>query len=68
MQVRLPHLSPRETQICRLAGLGYTSKAIGCELGITQGTVASYWRRIFFKLACRSRTQAAVLVAVGSVS
>lgn len=54
-------LSPREQEICRLAGLGRTDKAIAVELGISEETVASYWRRIHAKWGTENRAAAAVL-------
>jgi DNA-binding NarL/FixJ family response regulator len=54
-------LSPREGEICSLAGQGLTDKGIAAALGISLHTVGSYWQKIFGKLHVHSRAAAAVL-------
>lgn len=56
-------LSEREREVLILAGRGYTNKAIGVQLGISDRTVQSHLARIFDKLSVTSRT-AAVMRAV----
>jgi two-component system nitrate/nitrite response regulator NarL len=54
-------LTPREMEIlCHLAG-GQSNKAIGNELGISEGTVKLHVKSILRKLKMRSRVEAAVL-------
>src|SRR5438270_3726098 len=52
-----PHevLSPRETEIARMVGLGYTNRAIAAVLDISLYTVSAHMRRIFIKLGVGSR-------------
>jgi DNA-binding CsgD family transcriptional regulator len=54
-------LSPREREIARMVGLGYTNKAIADVLDISLYTVSTHLRRIFAKLDVPSR---AAMVAV----
>jgi len=51
-------LTEREMQVLRLAGKGYTNKAIGVQLGISDRTVQGHLARIFDKLQAASRTEA----------
>jgi len=51
-------LSERETEVLRLAGRGYTNKAIGVQLNISDRTVQGHLARIFDKLQAASRTEA----------
>jgi len=51
-------LSERETEVLRLAGRGYTNKAIGAQLSISDRTVQGHLARIFDKLQAASRTEA----------
>ncbi len=51
-------LSERELEVLRLAGKGYTNKAIGVQLGISDRTVQGHLARIFDKLRASSRTEA----------
>lgn len=48
-------LSERETQIAVLVARGKGTKQIAAHLHITEHTVRSYMRRIFFKLRVRTR-------------
>ncbi|NEX15720.1 MAG: two-component system response regulator NarL [Halochromatium sp.] len=59
--VTFSDLTPREMEIlCHLAG-GQSNKAIGNELGISEGTVKLHVKSILRKLKMRSRVEAAVL-------
>lgn len=51
-------LSERELQVLTLVGRGYTNKAIGVQLGISDRTVQGHLARIFAKLQASSRTEA----------
>jgi PAS domain S-box-containing protein len=54
-------LSPRENEILALATEGLTDTAIANRLGISEGTVGTYWGRIRTKLGPFPRTE---LVAI----
>ncbi|MFD9889859.1 LuxR C-terminal-related transcriptional regulator [Amycolatopsis sp. NPDC059027] len=58
-------LSPREHEIARMVGLGYTNRAIATVLDISLYTVSAHMRRIFTKLGVGTR---AAMVAVLSDS
>jgi DNA-binding NarL/FixJ family response regulator len=51
-------LTDREMEVLKLAGKGYTNKAIGVQLGISDRTVQGHLARIFDKLQAASRTEA----------
>lgn len=51
-------LTERELEILRLVGHGYTNKAIGAQLVISDRTVQGHLARIFNKLQASSRTEA----------
>lgn len=51
-------LTERELEVLTLAGKGYTNKAIGAQLGISDRTVQGHLARIFNKLQAESRTEA----------
>ena len=51
-------LSDREMEILTLAAKGFTNKAIGVQLGISDRTVQGHIARIFEKLRANSRTEA----------
>jgi DNA-binding NarL/FixJ family response regulator len=51
-------LSAREVEVLRLAAHGYTNKAIGAQLGISDRTVQGHLANIFGKLEVSSRTEA----------
>ncbi|MFI0467934.1 helix-turn-helix domain-containing protein [Saccharopolyspora sp. NPDC003752] len=48
-------LSPREREIARMVGLGYTNRSIAAVLEISLYTVSAHMRRIFTKLDVGSR-------------
>lgn len=51
-------LTERELEVLTLVGRGYTNKAIGVQLGISDRTVQGHLSRIFTKLQASSRTEA----------
>jgi len=51
-------LTDREMEVLKLAGKGYTNKAIGAQLGISDRTVQGHLARVFDKLQATSRTEA----------
>src|SRR5512138_2547360 len=57
-------LTDRELEVLRLASKGYTNKAIGIQLGISDRTVQGHLAHIFDKMHATSRTEA-VMRAVG---
>ena len=57
-QGQIEPLSERELEVLRLAGKGYTNKAIGVELNISDRTVQGHLATIYGKLDVSSRTEA----------
>lgn len=51
-------LTDRELEVLRLVARGYTNKAIGVQLGISDRTVQGHLVHIFAKLQASSRTEA----------
>jgi DNA-binding NarL/FixJ family response regulator len=51
-------LTDREHDVLRLAAKGFTNKAIGVQLGISDRTVQGHLAHIFAKLQAASRTEA----------
>ncbi len=51
-------LTPREMDVLRLAARGYTNKAIGAQLSISDRTVQGHLANIFDKLHVSTRTEA----------
>jgi DNA-binding NarL/FixJ family response regulator len=51
-------LSDRELEVLRLVAKGYTNKAIGVQLGISDRTVQGHLAHIFERLQANSRTEA----------
>lgn len=51
-------LTERESEVLTLVGKGYTNKAIGVQLGISDRTVQGHLAHIFNKLQAASRTEA----------
>ena len=58
----LHDLSPREKEIVDLAGEGLTNEAIADRLGLSVGTVNTYWLRIKLKVGGSGRTDTVVNV------
>ena len=60
-----PHaaLTDRELEVLRLAARGYTNKAIGAQLAISDRTVQGHLARNFDKLHATSRTEAVMRAA-----
>lgn len=62
-------LTDRELDVLRLAARGFTNKAIGMQLGISDRTVQGHLAHIFAKLQANSRTEAVMrAVSLGWVS
>ena len=62
-------LSAREIEVLRLAAQGFTNKAIGAQLGISDRTVQGHLTNIFGKLDVGSRTEAVTkAIQLGLVS
>ena len=62
-------LTEREHDVLRLAARGYTNKAIGMQLAISDRTVQGHLAHIFAKLQATSRTEAVMrAVALGWIS
>lgn len=61
----LEELTNRELEVLTLVAQGYTNKAIGVQLGISDRTVQGHLAKIFGKLQASSRTEA-VMRAVSS--
>lgn len=55
---RVEPLSERELEVLRLAARGYTNKAIGAQLSISDRTVQGHLAKIYDKLRAASRTEA----------
>ncbi len=56
----MAHLTPRETDVIKLLAEGKTNTEIGNELFISVHTVKSILEKIFEKLGCKNRVQAAI--------
>jgi DNA-binding NarL/FixJ family response regulator len=62
-------LTERELEVLSLAAKGYTNKAIGVQLGISDRTVQGHLAHIFSKLQAASRTEAVMrAVSLGWIS
>jgi DNA-binding NarL/FixJ family response regulator len=62
-------LTEREMEVLSLAAKGYTNKAIGVQLGISDRTVQGHLGHIFNKLQAGSRTEAVMrAVSLGWIS
>ena len=55
-------LSPREEEIVELCVLGLTNEAIALRLGLSVGTINTYWLRIKLKVGGSGRTDTVVRV------
>jgi RNA polymerase sigma factor (sigma-70 family) len=68
-EASLEELTPRELETLTLTGKGFTNKAIGAQLGISERTVQNHLARIFEKLQAASRTEAVMrAVSMGLIS
>jgi len=62
-------LTDRELDVLRLAAKGFTNKAIGIQLGISDRTVQGHLAHVFAKLHAASRTEAVMrAVSLGWIS
>ena len=62
-------LTDRELDVLRLAAKGFTNKAIGIQLSISDRTVQGHLAHIFAKMQANSRTEAAMrAVSLGWIS
>ncbi len=67
--VQVEQLTERELEVLSLAAKGYTNKAIGVQLGISDRTVQGHLAHIFNKLQAGSRTEAVMrAVSLGWIS
>ncbi|MBI3760569.1 MAG: response regulator transcription factor [Chloroflexi bacterium] len=57
-QQRVEPLTERELEVLRFAAKGYTNKAIGAQLSISDRTVQGHLAKIYDKLGAASRTEA----------
>lgn len=61
-------LTDREMEVLALAGKGYTNKAIGVQLGISDRTVQGHLAKTYHKLRANSRTEAVMkAVSIGLI-
>ncbi len=58
LSVPVESLTDRELEVLALTAKGYTNKAIGVQLGISDRTVQGHLAKIFGKLHAESRTEA----------
>jgi DNA-binding NarL/FixJ family response regulator len=66
---KVEELTDRELDVLRLAAKGYTNKAIGVQLTISDRTVQGHLAHIFAKLQSASRTEAVMrAVSLGLIS
>ncbi len=57
-ETQIEALTERELEVLRLAAKGFTNKAIGAELSISDRTVQGHLAKIYAKLGAGSRTEA----------
>ncbi len=68
-QPPVEQLTEREMEVLSLTARGYTNKAIGVQLGISDRTVQGHLAHIFSKLQAASRTEAVMrAVSLGWIS
>ncbi len=68
-QLEYEALTERELEVLALAGKGYTNKAIGVQLGISDRTVQGHLAKIYSKLQASGRTEAVMRgVSLGLLS
>ncbi len=56
-------LSPRETEVLKLAAQGLGNREIGARLGISENSVKMHLKRSFFKLGASDRAEAVSLAS-----
>ena len=56
-------LSPRETEVLKLAGQGMGNREIAATLGISENSVKMHMKRAFYKLGAADRAEAVSLAA-----
>lgn len=67
--VMVEELTPRELQVLSLTAKGFTNKAIGIQLGISDRTVQNHLAKIFQKMNVESRTEAVMrAVSLGMIA
>ncbi len=67
--LQLEQLTEREVEVLAMAAKGFTNKAIGAQLGISDRTVQGHLAHIFGKLQASSRTEAVMRgVSLGIIS
>ncbi len=67
--IEIEQLTERELEVLALAAKGFTNKAIGVQLGISDRTVQGHLAHIFGKLHTSSRTEAVMrAVSLGWIS
>jgi DNA-binding NarL/FixJ family response regulator len=67
--LQVEQLTDRELEVLSLAARGFTNKAIGLQLGISDRTVQGHLAHIFNKLQAASRTEAVMrAVSLGWIS
>jgi DNA-binding NarL/FixJ family response regulator len=67
--LQVEQLTERELEVLALTAKGYTNKAIGVQLGISDRTVQGHLAHIFNKLQASSRTEAVMrAVSLGWIS
>jgi DNA-binding NarL/FixJ family response regulator len=68
-RLQVEQLTEREVEVLALTAKGYTNKAIGAQLGISDRTVQGHLAHIFNKLQANSRTEAVMRgVSLGLIS